>query len=63
MNEYEFVPKQPNQKLGLEAENCYFWPESLAIYSDSLILKKGRATLHCISNNLIWQCDRAETFI
>ena len=46
MNEYEFVPKQPNQKLGLEAENCDFWPESLAIYSDSLILKNGRATLH-----------------
>ena len=62
MNEYEFVPKQPNQKLGLEAENCDFWPESLAKYSDSLILKIGRAT-YWISNNLIWQCDRAETFI
>ena len=52
MNKYEFVPKQPNQKLGLEAENCDFWPESLAKYSDSLILKIGRAT-YWISNNLI----------
>ena len=51
-NEYEFVLKQPNQKLGLEAENCDFWPESLAKYSDSLILKIGRAT-YWISNNLI----------
>ena len=51
MNKYEFVPKQPNHKLGLEAENCDFWPEILAIYSDSLILKIGRAT-NWISNNL-----------